>query len=231
MARCCVRTTEGLSHPFKVEAARGQRHLRRLRWPSQACQPALLGEAPLGCGHHSGRPHPFVRPSTPLPRSRGDAEPPIGSARRLLFVRRSLETVSYGRSCPVYCPCRLSHRPGPRARGPLWRCWLSLKDRALEPADEAAASLLPRLQLCCGFPILLNALRQSGLRVSQTPGSRVPDRQSWLRASACLCAAMTCYQVNVALMTAAVLPPGGEGRSGGGGRGASLKGYAEPPGF
>lgn len=87
--------------------------------------------------------HPIVWCSSLLPRSPKDTETLIGSACHLLFSifspLQSLETVPYRRSCHFYCPCRLSHRP--RTTGSvalLWWCWLSLKDRDLEPADKVA---------------------------------------------------------------------------------------------
>lgn len=174
MARCCVRTTEGLSHPSKVEAARGQRHLRHLRWPSQACQPALLGEAPPGCRHHtaaliplSGPPHrsPGAAGTRSLRRALPDAYCLSAAALRLSPMEDPATSI---------VPADFPTAPGPRAPWPIvavlaqpqgQRPGASRRGCGV-PAPEAAA--LPWLPDTC------ESARQSGLRVSRAPAAECP---------------------------------------------------------
>lgn len=105
--RRCVRTREGLSHPFAMDA-------------EPTCYPALLSEVPLGGADTTlPIPIPLYGPHcSPGPQGHGASD---WLCQTLLFPGfsppQSLETVSYRRSCHVYCPCRLSHRPRPMGSG------------------------------------------------------------------------------------------------------------------
>lgn len=178
----------GARLPCRAERPRGQRRWRGTR--SRGTWPVRLGGAPLGHTHtprHS--PGPFVRPSSPPPgapgtRSRGPALPdthcsPSSPRRRALRGRLQ-------RSLPRLLSPRLSHRPGATGSGAhCGAAGSASRTQTWSQLTRLLMSLLPRPQAMLLVPSTWERPLPSGHMVSQAPGSRVPDRQAWLRANAC----------------------------------------------
>ena len=134
--------------------------------------------------------HPIVWSFLQLPRSPRETETPIGSASHLLFPTfsplQSLETVSYSRSCPPYCPCRRSHRP--RTLGSSAHCGgvgSASRTETLSQLTRLLVSLLLRPQAMLLVPdtfeysSLSPSLLLFSHMVSQTPSSRFSRTDSF----------------------------------------------------
>lgn len=138
------------------------------------------------------RPRPIVPSSPPLPGGPG-AQALIGASSHYCSPL-SPTAESRGRLPQKTLPLLLSRQtfPPPRDRGlgrPLWRRWLSLKDRDLAPADKVAR-VTPCKAASHAFGSRYFECPPSagwGRKWSPgLPGAHCPDRQPWLGASACL---------------------------------------------